>query len=418
MRSSALTTVARGVAIRKLNSGTGPNRLGEETTLKRLASLLLGFGLLGTASAQTVEIVATDLNVPWSMAFAPDGRMFVNERPGRVRVIDSGGLQAAPVIDLSNPDVIPDGQAVRSSTSIEGGLLGLAVDPDFATSGYLYVYYTYGTTFPVNLHNRVARLIESGGAAVYDATILDNIPGGSIHDGGRIKIGPDGKLYATVGASVCAFPQDLNSLAGKILRMNLDGSVPDDNPVAGSLVYSYGNRNPQGIAWDTRSDPPQLYETEHGPTGDCGWSGSYDEVNIIYPVSDVYPTGNYGWPLCIGACGDPRWVDPLRFWQPVSEGGEGTAAPTGAAFYNGSMYFGTMGFPGNTYARHLHKITFDQPGGTIIIEDLALFRGLYGRIRDVVAGPDGYLYFSNSNRDGRGGDVLQPDDDKIFRVSF
>jgi len=373
--------------------------------LRNLVTLLLAVGLPEMAIAQDVQVVATNLNVPWAIAFAPDGRLFINERPGQVRVIDQGGvLQDTPVIDLANPASIPDGQAVRSSTSIEGGLLGLAVDPDFLTNGYLYVYYTFGTTFPVNLHNRVARLVENGaGTAVYDATILDNIPGGQIHDGGRVKIGPDGKLYVTVGASVCTLPQDLTSLAGKILRMNLDGSVPDDNPF-GNLVYTYGNRNPEGIAWDSSG---QLYETEHGPTSDCGYPGSsYDEVNIIYAGA------NYGWPICRGICMDNRFVDPIRLFFPE------TAAPSGAAFYNGSFYFGTMGFPGNMFARHVHQLTFDAVDPTLIVDEQILFRPTYGRIRDVVAGPDGYLYFTNSNRDGRGSDVLQPDDDKIFRVVF
>src|SRR5262249_730170 len=298
---------------------------------------------------------------------------------------------------------------VRSSTSIEGGLLGIAVDPDFATNGYIYVYYTYGTTFPVNLHNRVARLVEDGaGNAVYDATILDAIPGGSIHHGGRIKIGPDGKLWIAIGSSVCSHPQDLNFLDGKILRINLDGSPPEDNPFPGpaptGLIYSYGHRNPEGLAFDANG---QLYNTEHGPTADCGYPGSsYDEVNIVYAAA------NYGWPICRGICMDERFVDPVRLFFPE------TAAPSGAAFYNGSMYFGTMGFPGNPFARHVHQLTFDAVDPTLIVDEQILFRPTYGRIREVVAGPDGYLYFTNSNRDGRGSGVLQPDDDKIFRVIF
>jgi glucose/arabinose dehydrogenase len=384
------------------------------TSLKKIVVLLLGFILPGTALAgpPTPQVVADNLQIPWALAFAPDGRLFFTERAGRLRVINADGqVQDAPVINLADPSVVPDGHPVQGTitSGYEGGLMGLAVDPGFADNGYVYVYYTYGTVFPANLQNRVARLIEDGaGNAVYDATLLDNIPGGSIHDGGRIKIGPDGKLYATVGDSRCTLAQDVNSLAGKILRINLDGSVPDDNPF-GNPVYSYGHRNPEGLAFDPSG---QLYNSEHGPTGDCGAPRSwYDEVNIIYPG------GNYGWPLCYGACGDPRWIDPLWYSTPPN-----STPPAGAAFYNDSFYFGMLGTfqadpDGYIHARQVHRLKFDSDGVTIIEEE-SLYSRQYGRIREVIAGPDGYLYFSNSNRDGRGGDALQPDDDKIFRVQF
>jgi glucose/arabinose dehydrogenase len=350
-------------------------------------------------------VVANNLQIPWALVFAPDGRIFFTERPGRVRVINADGtLQADPVITLHTPDAVPD-----FSANGEGGLLGLEMDPDFVNNGYLYIYYTHGTSFPVNLHNAVGRLIENGaGSAVYDTVLLEDIPAGTIHDGGRIKIGPDGKLYITVGDSTCMHAQDINSLAGKILRMNLDGSVPDDNPY-GNYTYTYGNRNPEGLAWDSSG---QLYETEHGPTGDCGAPRSwYDEVNIIYAGR------NYGWPLCYGACGDSRWIDPLWYSTPPN-----SMPPAGAAFYNGSFFYGLLGtFSGvpddYIHARQIHMLTFDSDGMTIIDEE-SLYSMQYGRIREVIVGPDGYLYFTTSNRDGRGSDVLQPDDDKIFKVQF
>jgi glucose/arabinose dehydrogenase len=300
-------------------------------------------------------------------------------------------------------------------------LLGLDLDPDFVTNGFMYVYYTYGNP----IRNKIVRLIERGGFAVIDQTLLENIPGGTQHDGGRLKFGPDLKLYATVGDSTCIQAQDDNSLGGKILRMNSDGSVPDDNPFPerpypASLVLSKGNRNPEGIAWDSSG---QLYETEHGPTGDCGYPGSsYDEVNIIYPG------GNYGWPCCRGVvcrpeCGTPPFIDPIRYWQPASEGGEGTAAPAGAGFLNDWFYFGTLGAnftPPPLYARHVHGLYFDMPGGTEILYEVILFFAQYGRIRDVVADPVGqHIYFTTSNRDGRiEMELIDPDDDRVFRVTF
>jgi glucose/arabinose dehydrogenase len=349
--------------------------------------------------------VADHLQIPWALAFAPDGRIFFTERPGRVRVINADGtLQDDAVITLHMPAAVPDFAAVG-----EGGLLGLEIDPGFAANGYLYIYYTHGTTFPANLHNAIGRLVENGaGSAIFNAVLVENIPAGSIHDGGRIKIGPDGLLYATVGDSTCMQAQNINSYGGKILRLNLDGSVPDGNPF-GNLVYSYGHRNPEGLAWDSTG---QLYNSEHGPTGDCGAPRSwYDEVNIIYAGE------NYGWPLCYGACGDSRWIDPLWYSTPPN-----SQPPAGAAFYNGSFFYGMLGtFSGirddYIHARQIHRLKFDSDGVTVIEEE-SLFSNQYGRIREVIVGPDNKLYFTTSNRDGRGSDVVQPDDDKIFRVQL
>jgi len=376
--------------------------------MKTTALVLILLASSRGSLAQQPEVVATHLVVPWGLAFTPDGRIFVTERYGRVRVIDQDGLQPIPEIDLT-ADVLETG---------EGGLMGIDVDPDFLTNGYFYVMYTHRIP-PLLVVNRVQRLVEtSPGVAVQDEVLLDGILGASVHDGGRLKVGPDQKLWITTGTARCAAgAQDLTALDGKILRMNLDGTAPDDNPFPDfPLIYSYGHRNPQGIAWDSSG---QLYATEHGPTGDCGWPGSsYDEVNIIYPG------GNYGWPYCRGACvpPDPRYIDPVRYWRPASEGGEGTAAPAGAAFHpNGWLYFATLGAtftPPPLYARHVHGILFDMPGGTEIVDEAILFYQQFGRIRDVVMDPAGeYLYFSTSNRDGRS-ETVDPDDDRILRVRF
>lgn len=185
-----------------------------------------------------VEGVAEGLEAPWALAVAPDGRLFVTERPGRIRVIAEGKLMPEPLLSFSSPFV----------SEGEGGLLGIAVDPDFAHNGYLYVYHTYRAGEEVK--NRVLRLVVRKSRAVVDRVLLDGIPGNVHHNGGRIHIGPDGCLYITTGDALHPeLAQDLTSLAGKILRIHRDGSIPEDNPFPGSPVYSWGHRNPQGLAW-------------------------------------------------------------------------------------------------------------------------------------------------------------------------
>ena len=259
----------------------------------------------GVPTGVTVEVVAQGLKVPWGLVFAPDGRLFLTERGGVIRVIEDGRLLPDSYAEL---DVAQEG---------EGGLLGLALDPDFETNGYLYIYYTYRNPQGF-LQNRVTRLKEGdSGAQEEPLIILDNIPASRIHNGGRIKFGPDGKLYVTTGdAGSSILSQDMDSLAGKILRINRDGAVPQDNPFPGSPVYSYGHRNPQGLAWHPVTD--QLFATEHGPVG-------HDEVNLIEAG------GNYGWPIIIGTGNDPRFLDPLL------ESGLDTWAPSGATFYDGDV---------------------------------------------------------------------------------
>ncbi|WP_376792211.1 PQQ-dependent sugar dehydrogenase [Thermoflexus sp.] len=334
-----------------------------------------------------VEIVATGLEVPWALAFAPDGRIFVTERPGRIRVIENGALR---------PELVA---VLPVAATGEGGLMGLALDPNFAQNGYLYVMYTYRAGGA--LRNRISRLTLRGNTAGEEIVLIDNIPGAGIHDGGRLAFGPDGKLYATTGdAAQRDLAQRLDSLAGKILRLNPDGSIPTDNPFPGSYVYSYGHRNPQGLAWHPVTG--QLYSTEHGPTGEMGLC-CRDELNLIRPGA------NYGWPLVTGAPGDPRFADPIL------HSGEDTWAPAGMAFvtgerlapWKGHLFFGTL------RGQHLHHVVLGSDGSTVVFHE-ELFRGEFGRIREVVMGPDGALYFTTSNRDGRG----QPrsGDDRILRI--
>jgi glucose/arabinose dehydrogenase len=275
----------------------------------------------------------------------------------------------------------------------EAGLLGLALDPDFGGNHYLYIYYTYRDGSA--LRNRVVRLVEHNNRASDPRIILDGIPGSSIHDGGRLKFGPDGKLYITTGdARDRSLPQDLTSLAGKILRINADGSFPQDNPFPNSPVYSLGHRNPQGLSWHPATG--QLFSTEHGPTGN-------DEVNIIEAGR------NYGWPVVEGAAGRSEFNDPLLSFTP-------SVAPSGATFYSGHALPGWEGdlFFSTLRGEHLHRITLSPSAPHQVLDHDPLFQGEYGRLRDIIQGPNGFLYLATSNRDGRGG--ISAGDDRILRI--
>ncbi len=332
------------------------------------------------------ELVADELKSPWALAFVPDGRIFITEKEGNIRVFANNELQDAPYLVIE--DVAPEG---------EGGLLGIAVDPNFDANGYFYVYYTYKENTGA-LSNRVVRWQDSGDTAGSPTVILDGIPGDRIHNGGRLKFGPDDKLYVAIGdAASRVLAQDLTSLAGKILRLNADGTVPPDNPFPGSPVYSYGHRNPQGLAWHPETGV--LFATEHGPVGN-------DEVNLIIPG------GNYGWPELGG--------DETRegFLPPVLHSGLETWAPSGAAFYDGdvmpSHWQGRMLF-GALRGQRIVWVDFQSPNYQHVQRQDSIFVRQHGRIRDVVMGTDGHLYFLTSNLDGRG--RPREGDDLLLRIS-
>ncbi|MDR5693831.1 MAG: PQQ-dependent sugar dehydrogenase [Armatimonadota bacterium] len=325
-----------------------------------------------------------NLEIPWALDFAPDGRIFLTERPGRIRIVRDGRLDPRPWATLPVAHVG------------EGGLLGLALSPEFSRTSYVYVYYTYQRDS--QLWNRVVRLVERGGQGVVDRVIIDGIPGAFVHDGGRIKFGPDGKLYVTTGdARNPSLAQDRTSLAGKILRVNPDGSIPTDNPFPGSPVYSYGHRNPQGLAWHPETGA--LYATEHGPSGERGLC-CHDEVNLVQKGK------NYGWPEVVGYSQDQRFVSPIL------ESQNDTWAPSGAAFATRGVWRGTLFFTA-LRGQALHRVTL-QNGGQRVGRHDELYRGRFGRLRDVVEGPDGALYVLTSNRDGRGAPA--PDDDRLLRI--
>ena len=311
------------------------------------------------------EVIITNLDTPWAIAFLPDDRMIFTERGGKVKIWN--GVQ---VIDVGNIDV---------KEVSESGLLGIAVDPDYNKNKYIYLYYT-----SQNNGNRVSRFHIKDNNLTDETVLMDNIPSSGIHNGGRIKFGPDGKLYIATGdAGDEPLAQDINSLAGKILRINKDGSIPDDNPF-GNYVYSYGHRNPQGITWDTSNG--LMYASEHGSTRN-------DEINIIEKG------GNYGWPIVQCDSTTDQYINPLRCFN------EFTLAPSGITFYENSIF--VTGLRGN----QLRRLILDSSGNKIISEE-EIFNNL-GRIRDVVE-YKGYLYIATSNRDGRG--VPKIDDDKIIRI--
>ena len=331
------------------------------------------------------ETVVGNLRIPWSIDWTPDGTALFTERDGNLRVIYDGVLESEPLLSIDVGDV-------------EGGLLGLAVDPDFEENQYIYLYYTYTeNSAPIN---KVVRYQFSNGTVTEDLVLLDGIPGAQYHDGGRIQFGPDEKLYITTGdAGNPSLAQDSDSLAGKILRINRDGTVPAGNPFANSTVWSIGHRNPQGIDWDEYGN---LVASEHGPSG--GIRGSaHDEINLIVPGA------NYGWPDIIG--GDS--AEGLQ--TPILHTGRETWAPSGAEFYDGDKIAGWIGkyFVAALRGAHLHMIDIDPQTHTVLSHE-KLFQDEFGRLRDVQTGPDGFLYVLTSNRDGRG--TPEPIDDRILRI--
>lgn len=340
------------------------------------------------------------LEVPWSLVFLPDGRALVSERPGRIRLIRDGVLQEEPYAVLAAVEGGKGliGFVLELAVGGEGGLMGLALHPDFPEEPYLYAMHTYRG--PDGVKNRVIRLEDRGDHGRFDKVIIENIPGGLNHNGGRIAFGPDGMLYVTTGETFEAqLAADLNSLGGKILRLTPEGKVPEDNPFPDSPVYSFGHRNPQGLAWHPETG--QLFASEHGPSGEFGLR-AHDEINMIRPG------GNYGWPNVVGAPGLKPYADPLVVWK------ETAVPPAGMAFYDGDLFVAVLG------RGALIRISLAQLGPGYRVERIerwfaqAPHETRLGRIRDVVAAPDGRLYFLTSNRDGRGSP--RPGDDKIYRL--
>jgi glucose/arabinose dehydrogenase len=327
--------------------------------------------------------VVTNLDTPWSLAFSKNGILFFTERPGYVKAFYNNTLINLKVENLNVKEIG------------EGGLLGIALDPNFPNSPYIYLYYTYEEG---NLWNRVVRYKFENWSLVNQKILIDKIPAATLHNGGRIKFGPDGKLYITTGdATQKDLAQDINSLAGKILRINPDGSIPEDNPFPNSPVYSYGHRNPQGIDWFDNL----MFSSEHGPSGELGYA--HDEINFIIKGA------NYGWPIVVGISNDKR------FKNPILDTGEETWAPSGISFYKGNIYpeLKNKLLVATLRGKHLRIIEIDFKE-IKVLNHYAILSNMLGRIRDVVEGPDGYIYIATSNKDGRGIPAL--DDDRIVKL--
>ncbi len=320
-----------------------------------------------------VIILAENLDKPRAVAVYDD-RIFVTEKDGLIRVIQNNVLLESPLAALRPADVF------------DGGLLGIALHPNFADNHYIYVFLTYHENG--NLWNKILRITESENKLQDAETIFDRIPGSSFTNGGFIKFGPDEKLYVGTGtiSEASHLPQDLNSLSGKILRLNDDGSIPSDNPFDGSPVYSLGHRNPQGMTWDGDGN---MFAAEFGPEKN-------DEINLIQPGK------NYGWPEqeCSGG---ESFENAVLCYDPSIE-------PGGILFYSGDIIdFESSFIMASMRSTNLYQLDFEEG----LSSQKSILSGI-GRIRDVVQDTDGSLYVITSNTDGKG----FPDsmDDKLLRI--
>jgi glucose/arabinose dehydrogenase len=301
-----------------------------------------------------VEVVAEGLEVPWEIAWLPDGRALITERPGRIRMLDGTLVAEVPVSALG-----------------EGGLMGLALDPEFETQPFVYLYFTTAEGLQLERWR-----FEDDGLTRETGLIDGVIEAGVIHDSGRIAFGPDRALYVATGdAGNPDLAQDPNSLNGKYLRLTeyRGGAVRPE-------IVSLGHRNPQGFDW--QPDTGRLFSTEHGPSGD-------DEIN------EIVEGENYGWPEVTGTeHGD--FMAPLKVYDP-------SVAPSGATFWRGEYWFATL------RGESLRRLELDDGSEQELLE------GEYGRLRTVRVGPDDALYVLTSNRDGRGSPAES--DDRVLRLT-
>ncbi|WP_147535154.1 PQQ-dependent sugar dehydrogenase [Bacillus marasmi] len=314
-------------------------------------------------------VVAENIKIPWSIAKSGD-TFYISERNGHVVKVAPNGEMTRQKVKLTK----------RLATAAEAGLLGFVLAPDFQKTHKAFAYYTYENGS--GQYNRIIELQLTGNEWSEVKVLLDKIPSGAYHHGGRLELGPDGYLYATTGdaARDPKVAQDIASLGGKILRMNLDGTIPSDNPIPNSYVYSLGHRNPQGLAWSAEG---VLFESEHGPS-------AHDEINKIEPGK------NYGWPEIVGG------EEKIGMESPLFESGEETWAPSGMAYDKNKLYVATL--RGNAVRE------FDVENKTTRI----LVNGL-GRIRDVFIVGD-TLYFISNNTDGRGTPTKNAD--KLYKIEL
>ena len=327
---------------------------------------------------------ADHLDTPWEMVFAPDGKMFVTQRPGAILVIDQHGNKT-PWLQLDS---------VVEEVG-ESGLFGIELDPAFDQNGYVYFAYTYAVSkSPLRLMNKIVRYKDNAGTPSFDKVLLDSIEGNYLHNAGPLEFGPDSMLYCTVGEIFRPeLAQDMSSLNGKILRMTRDGSIPLDNPFPDSYIYSLGHRNPQGLAFQPETN--NLWSTEHGPSVEQGCC--MDEINLIMPGH------NYGWPLIRGDQQQAGLETPVYY-----SGDTTTWAPAGGFFVTQGDWKGSLIFTG-LRGQALYRAVFDENDPSRIVTVERYLHEVFGRLRNVVEGPDGKIYIAVSNQDGRG-DPLTSDD--------
>ena len=334
-----------------------------------------------SSSAWQVKTVASGLDTPWDLAWGPDGAIWVTERPGRISRVDVATGQVTLIGEVKVTEVS------------ESGLMGMAFHPDFASQPYVYLAHSYRSL--TGIRNCLIRMRYANGRLTDPQTLLDDIPGAGNHNGSRLAIGPDRLLYLTTGdAGDGSRSQDRQSLAGKVLRLTLEGKPAPGNPF-GNAIWSYGHRNPQGIAFQPGTN--RLYVAEHGPS-------EADEVNLIERGR------NYGWPEVRGACdGDAEraFCAANQVMEPVAEFTP-TLGTAGATFLSRDTLLVTA-----LSGRVLLRITLATDGRRAARVEW-LHAGEFGRIRDVLVGPDGAIYLATSNRDGRGSPAA--DDDRILRI--
>ncbi|MBN2396250.1 MAG: PQQ-dependent sugar dehydrogenase [Candidatus Atribacteria bacterium] len=335
-----------------------------------------------------IEVWIENLRIPWELVFLTENKALVTERAGQIRLIENGTLQEKPyrIVD----EVVHIG---------EGGLMGLTKHPDYPKEKYLYLMHTYQENNKI--FNRVVRYLDTDTTIVFDQVIIDKIPGSRVHNGGRIAFGLDRMLYICTGDTwESEIAQDVNNLGGKILRYTSNGEIPADNPFTHSPVYSLGHRNPQGLAWHPETG--DLFSSEHGPSGEFGLYNR-DIINVIQKG------GNYGWPLVLGDANVEPYIDPMIMWTR-------STPPSGMTFWNERLFLASL------RSEALIRIDVKKLGTTYEINAIdRLFAedwssGTYGRLRNVVVGPDNALYVLTNNHDGRG--MPRDGDDKILKITF
>lgn len=315
------------------------------------------------------QVELTNLDIPWSLT-KKDTIFYISQRKGSIIAYDTASKKA-----IIQPVQLSDELSLEG----EGGFLGLELSPDFLNTGHAFAYYSYKKE--KQILNRLVLIKENENMWKEEKVLLDHIPGAVFHNGGRVKIGPDQKLYVTVGDGLQEEnAQNLTSLSGKILRLNLDGSIPTDNPFPNSYVYSYGHRNPQGLTWDEQGN---LYASEHGES-------AHDEINLIEAGK------NYGWPVIEG---DEKAANMVA---PLFHSGNDTWAPSGISFYKGKLYVATL--------RGAHIREFDLVNKT---QKVIFDQG--GRMRDTFI-ENNTLYFVSNNLDGRGTPDKQ--DDRLYSLKL